>query len=137
LQAGGARWLIDLEDAAEVIPVPPISSVPLARVWFKGVTNVRGNLYSVTDFFALLGGEALRLTADARLVLLSERFRCGAALLVERSLGLRALEGLEPQPADAQRRWVRARYRDAQGQSWNELDVPALVQDPDFLEVSL
>ncbi|TMH41020.1 MAG: chemotaxis protein CheW [Betaproteobacteria bacterium] len=64
VQVGGEGWLVELADAAEVIPVPPISAVPLARGWFKGVANVRGNLYSVSDFSAFLGAEAVKLSAD-------------------------------------------------------------------------
>ena len=137
VQVGGAGWLVELQDAGEVIPVPPISLVPLARPWFKGVANVRGNLYSVTDFAALLGGESLRLTAEARLLLLNERFHSGAALLVARSLGLRAMEGLTPQPASDSVPWVRAQYSDGDGRTWKELDVAALLQSDAFLETSL
>ena len=55
--------------------------------WFQGVANVRGNLYSVVDFAAFVGvGTA---TERARLVLFGERLRSAAALLVDRSLGLR------------------------------------------------
>jgi twitching motility protein PilI len=135
LKVGGEGWLVELVDAAEVIPVPPISPVPLARAWFVGVANVRGNLYSVTDFSAFLGGEAVKLSADARLLVLSERFRNGAALLVERSLGLRALGELTPQSVGTPMPWVRAQYSDAEGRIWKELDVDALVQREDFLEV--
>jgi twitching motility protein PilI len=124
-------------DAAEVIPVPPISPVPLARNWFKGVASVRGNLYSVTDFSAFLGGEAAKLSADARLLVLGERFRSGAALLVARSLGLRALGELTPQSVATPMPWVRGQYSDAEGRIWKELDVAELVQREAFLEVSL
>lgn len=136
LQLAGEGWLIELADAAEVIKVPPISPVPLARGWFRGVANVRGNLYSVSDFSAFLGGEPLKLTAEARLLVLSGRFRCGAALLAERSLGLRALAGLTPQSVTTPAPWVRAQYSDAEGRIWKELDVAALVQHEAFLEVS-
>jgi len=136
VQVGGEGWLVELADAAEVIPVPPISAVPLARGWFKGVANVRGNLYSVSDFSAFLGAEAVKLSADARLLVLSERFRCGAALLVERSLGLRALGELTPQSVAAPTPWIRGQYSDAEGRIWKELDVAALVQHEAFLEVS-
>lgn len=137
VEVGGAGWLVELEDAAEVIPVPAISPVPLAKPWFQGVANVRGNLYSVTDFGAFLGREASRLTHEARLLVLHERFRSGAALLVERSLGLRALEQLTPQNVEHPEPWVRAQYSDADGRKWLELDVAALAQHPAFLEVSL
>ncbi|TMH95886.1 MAG: chemotaxis protein CheW, partial [Betaproteobacteria bacterium] len=36
LQVGEEGWLVDLADAGEVIPVTPISAVPLTRAWFKG-----------------------------------------------------------------------------------------------------
>ena len=100
------------------------------------VANVRGNLYSVSDFSAFLGAEAVKLSADARLLVLSERFRCGAALLVERSLGLRALGELTPQSVAAPTPWIRGQYSDAEGRIWKELDVAALVQHEAFLEVS-
>lgn len=137
LRVGGEAWLVDLKEAAEVIPVPPIFPVPLARAWFKGVANVRGNLYSVSDLGALLGSQPTVLSDQARLLLLAERFRAGAALLVEGSLGLRNAEELKQQAEHAPQRWVRAQYADADGKLWKELDVAALIQDEAFLEVSL
>jgi twitching motility protein PilI len=136
LQVAGEGWLVELVDAAEVIPVPAISPAPLARGWFKGVASVRGNLYSVSDLCAFLGGEAVKLSADARLLVLSERFRCGAALLVERSLGLRALGKLTPQSVAAPMPWICGQYSDTEGRTWKELDVAALVQHEAFLEAS-
>src|SRR5438876_812310 len=82
LQVGDEGWLVDLADAGEVIPVTPISAVPLTRAWFKGVTNIRGNLYSVVDFSAFLGGPRVTVREQARLLLVGERFRVGSALLV-------------------------------------------------------
>src|SRR3954449_12498789 len=96
LRAGGEAWLVDLKEAGEVIPVPDISPVPLARQWFKGVANVRGNLYSVSDLGALLGQHSTPLSDHARLLLVADRFRAGAALLIESSLGLRNADDLKP-----------------------------------------
>lgn len=137
LRAGGEAWLVDLKEAGEVIPVPPISPVPLARPWFKGVANVRGNLYSVSDFAGLLGQPATPLSDHARLLLVADRFRAGAALLVESSLGLRNADDLKPHAAEAPQRWVRAYYEDPDGKVWKELDVATLVLDEAFLEVSV
>lgn len=137
VQVGGEGWLVDLQDAAEVIAVPAVFPVPLAKPWFHGVASVRGNLYSVSDFRAFLGGEGLKASAEARLLVLHERFRSGAALLVERSLGLRSLEELTPQSVGEPAPWLRAQYSDAEGRMWKELDVAGLLQDPTFLEVSL
>ncbi|MFN2644176.1 MAG: chemotaxis protein CheW [Burkholderiales bacterium] len=137
VQVAGAGWLVDLDAAAEVIAVPAISPVPLAKPWFRGIANVRGNLYSVSDFGAFLGGEMLKLTAESRLLVLHERFRSGAALLVGRSLGLRALEQFTDQAVTEPAPWVRGQYGDSEGRVWKQLDVAALLKEPAFLEVSL
>ena len=51
-ESGGERWLVDLADAGEVLPVPALAEVPLTRHWFRGIANIRGSLYSVTDLAA-------------------------------------------------------------------------------------
>jgi twitching motility protein PilI len=136
LQVGEQGWLVDLGDAGEVIPVPPITPVPLTRAWFKGVTNIRGNLYSVVDFPAFLGGNPVTVAGESRLLLIGERFRLGSALLVDRSLGLRNPTQLTERQKDSQLPWVKAEYVDQEGRIWQELDVPQLVQQPDFLAVA-
>ena len=137
VQAGGQRWLVDLRDAGEVIPVPAVTPVPLTRPWFKGVASIRGNLVSVVDFGAFLGLDATAPGEQARLLLLNERFRMGCALLVERSLGLRGEEQLSARArAEGRAPWLRAEYDDAQGGHWRELDLAQLVQDLEFLSVA-
>ena len=136
LQVEGEDWLVDLADAGEVIPVPAITPVPLTRPWFKGVTNVRGNLYSVVDFSAFLGGAAATIGEQTRLLLFGEHYRTGSALLVSRSLGLRNPALLQARTAAPGSPWARAEYGDTDGRTWKELDVPRLVQHPDFLEVA-
>lgn len=136
VQVGAQSWLVDLVEAGEVLPVPSITAVPLTRAWFRGVANVRGNLYSVVDFAAFLGAGVSALGEGARLVLLGERFRSAAALLVDRSLGLRNPAQLRQRaPAQARPAWVRAEYEDEAGASWSELDVAELVRDTEFLAV--
>ena len=137
LQVGRETWLVDLTDAGEVMPVPAISPVPLTRPWFKGVTSIRGKLYSVVDFPAYLGGAPALITDQSRLLLIGDRFRIGSALLVDRLLGLRNLT--QPQQranGSAHEAWVKAEYSDPDGGIWKELDVPQLVRHPDFLNVA-
>ncbi len=136
LQVGAEAWLVDLSDAGEVLPVPPITPVPLTRPWFRGVANIRGNLYSVVDFAAFLGGAPVALGEQARLLLLGERFRLGSALLVDRSLGLRGAEQLQARTAGGSTAWLKAEYTDKDGRHWKELDVAQLAQDAAFLAVA-
>ena len=137
VQVGAENWLVDLGDAGEVIPVPAISPVPLTRPWLKGVTSIRGVLYSVVDFSAFLGGAAATLSEQARLLLIGERFHLGSALLIDRSLGLRNPEQLQPRKLAAQAApWLKAEYDDGDGRQWKELDMVQLAQHPDFLGVA-
>jgi twitching motility protein PilI len=137
VQVGNDNWLVDLADAGEVIAVPPVTPVPLTHPWFKGMTNIRGNLYSVVDFPAFLGGAPAPITDHSRLLLIGERFRTGAALLVDRSLGLRNPAQLRPRPGDgAHKPWVKAEYTDPDGRGWKELDISQLVRHPEFLGVA-
>jgi len=136
LQVGEEAWLVDLAEAGEVVPVPAITPLPLTRPWFRGIANIRGNLYSVVDFAAFLGRKPVACDERSRLLLVGERFRLGAALLVDRSLGLRnpaQLRHEDGEPAP----WARARYADTDGRQWNELDLPRLIEHPDFLAVGI
>jgi twitching motility protein PilI len=137
VQLGEETWLVDLGDAGEVIPVPSMTPVPLTKSWFRGVANVRGNLFSVIDFAAFLGTGSVTLGEHSRLLLLGERFRTASALLVDRSLGLRNPDQLKPREARGEApAWLRGEFEDADGKKWKELDVPQLVRHADFLTVS-
>lgn len=134
VEVGGERWLMRLEEAGEVMPVPPIAPVPLMRSWYRGLTNIRGSLYSVVDFAAFQGGADTSLTPEARLILVADRFSMGAALLVGRMLGLRNINSLERQEEAPRRVWESGCYRDGDGQLWRELVMSELVFDNDFLQ---
>ena len=137
-QVGSENWFVALHQVSEVIPVPAMVQVPRTQPWFRGVANVRGNLYSMVDFAAFQGREPIGPGMERRVVLVSERLVGGAGLLVSRMLGLRNPEQFNaaPRPADAPP-WVGAAYTDAGGTRWIELDLPALVREQRFLEVGV
>ena len=135
-QVGGDNWFVALHQVSEVIPAPPTVAVPLTHSWFRGVANVRGNLYGIVDFAAFQGADAISPGMERRVILVSDRIVGGAGLLVSRMLGLRNPEQFAPaaRPMDAHP-WVAAVYADAGGSRWLELDLPALAREPRFLEV--
>ena len=135
-QVGPDNWFVALHQVSEVIPLPAMVPVPLTQSWFRGVANVRGNLYSMVDFAAFQGGEAVNAGMERRVILVSDRLVGGAALIVSRMLGLRNPEQFTAlsRPADAPA-WVGGAYADAGGTRWLELDLPALVREQRFLEV--
>jgi twitching motility protein PilI len=135
-QVGADNWFVSLQQVSEVIPVPQSVPVPLTHSWFRGVANIRGNLYSMIDFSAFQGGDPISPGMERRVILINERLVGGSGLLVSRMLGLRNPEqfNVAIKPAEAPP-WVGGAFTDAGGTRWLELDLPALVREQRFLEV--
>ena len=133
-EAGDQLWAVPLADVSEVIPTSTITSVPMTRNWFIGLANVRGSLYAVTDLGCFITGTVTALTPECRFILLHERYRLHAALLIRRSLGLRRFDlvterdaGTPSEPSEM--------YRDADGHIWRELSARMLAEDAKFSNV--
>lgn len=145
LMIGGQRWLVDLSEAGEIVPVPEtIAPVPLTRDWLLGLVNLRGALYTVVDLqrYAQLG--RTELTKESRLLALAARLEFNAAILVTRMLGLRNVASMrvEASPgADAsfgpagRPDWIGRTLIDADGHPWHELDLGRLAAGSAFLMV--
>lgn len=135
-ELGPQSWLVPLSEVSEVLPVPALEAVPLAKPWFLGIANVRGNLFAVADLQNLLGLGQTGIDSHSRLLLLNRNRLMGSALLVTRTVGLRQEEQLQVSESGAAGKFTRHRYRDTDGREWAELDVRRLVGDAEFLRVS-
>lgn len=140
LQSGGRHWLLKLDDAGEIVPVPDLTPVPLTKPWFLGLANVRGTLVGVVDFSLFAGGPPTPRAADARIVLAPDRLHVRSGVLVERMLGLRAVERMQVDPAQneapSRMPWMGGDLRDGEGKRWTQLDMQALVTSNEYLQVS-
>ncbi len=145
IQIGQEKYLVELAEAGEIVPVPPITAVPLTQDWFHGVANLRGALYSVSDLARFLGLGQTALDRDSRLLALGSRLNFNASIIVSRMLGLRnveqmqmlapeilANESAQTTPAQAV---LGNKFRDNDGVIWRELRLSALAQDERFLLV--
>ena len=154
-QIGSHRLLLDLADAGEILTVPDIMPVPLTKSWYRGLANVRGNLFGVVDLSLFAGGPPTPIDKESRLLAFSGDLRFACGILVSRMLGLRSVADLQPassvdearatkaptsSDADPDDRlfasWVRERLVDAQAGAWQELEVAALIADPRFLDIA-
>lgn len=136
--AGGRNWVVSLEQINEVVTVPELIAVPWAQPWFAGVASVRGALYGCTDLGAFLNMSEALPQGEAHLLLAHPRFGVNAALRIERTLGLRGVAGLMPEPApEGASPWIAAHWRGLDDQVWAELNVGKLVAAPVFLEAGL
>ena len=135
VEIGGVRYLIDLTEAGEIVPLPALTAVPLTQPWYLGLANIRGSLVGVVDlgrYFGQMSGQpASPGTAPqgaARVITLTPALGVPCGLLVTRVFGLRHAADMQP---DGQR------LRDTDGQAWTPLALAALVREERFLQVGL
>ena len=141
-----ARYLIPLAQAGEIFSWVPAQRVPYTQPWYVGLVSLRGELYGVIDLQRLtcypIGAQADtldRATTDAQLVSLHAAFGIPSVLWVDRLLGLHhpsMFQAIAPRPDQAPAFYAR-RLIDRQGQTWQELDLQALVSDPAFLSIAI
>lgn len=133
---GKKRFLINLNEVKEVLPVPPILSVPLTKSWFLGTTNVRGNLYNVSDLAQFLNMPPTAKSINNRIMLLSTETTSQVALLVDGLVGLRSVQEMhvEPDNDEFKQFFSKQMLSDADGNEWFELDTEGLVQDKNFIQ---
>jgi twitching motility protein PilI len=126
------NWLVDMSDISEVLPLPMLTRVPMSKPWFRGVANVRGNLYCVVDMAGYQKKGLLETNSSNRVLLIAEKHAFNAALLVDRVFGLRDARAWKQTKRDG-----KTEYRDGQGTLWNKLDVIDLLNQNEFLQVGI
>lgn len=130
VQISGKYRLVDMVDVAEVSPLPSLTVVPYTKPWFRGVVNVRGNLYGVVDIAAYLQTGAASGDINNRILLVAGRYSFNVALLVDNVLGLRDVRTWQHNEVDGQ-----IEYQDEHGILWRKLDVSALLAQAEFLQI--
>ncbi|MBW8897493.1 MAG: chemotaxis protein CheW [Massilia sp.] len=123
---GPNRYLLDLTQAGEIVPVPPLTAVPLTQPWYLGLANIRGNLIGIVDLARYLGEGETKLGPESRIVTFASGLGFNCALLVSRVFGLRHAGDMQVEGE---------RLRDADNIEWAPLDLAALVGDERFLHV--
>jgi twitching motility protein PilI len=80
--------LAPLEQVSEVTPFTGVTLVPGAKSWLKGVSNVRGDLYTVTDLSEFLGYGPVQTDARSKLLIINSS-GLNSGVLVPEVLGLK------------------------------------------------
>ena len=141
--SGGHRYLLPLGQSGEIFPVINLQPVPYSRNWFRGVLNIRGGLHGVVDmadFIAQSGGPQRGHTAsvDASVVTLNPALSVNCSLQVDTLAGLRGVDAFvssSPASKDAPA-YFSNRFVDRDGESWQEINLRLLAQNPQFLSIS-
>lgn len=139
VQLGAMRCLLDLTQVSEIVPLQALTPVPLARDWYLGLSNIRGNLTGVIDLARYCGVEAVAPTSECRMITLAPALGFNSALLATRVLGLRDVGAMTADAAapDAAAAWCAQHFTDSDGQRWIRLDLAQLVREERFLQAGL
>ena len=143
VEAAGQKFLFPLAQSGEIFPFSPPQSVPYTRDWFLGVSNLRGGLYGVVDLSSFVAGTSPAMRSDAtraesRLVALNALLEVNCALLIDRLAGLRNIDAFSSsaEPPEGSPEYFGSGYTDANGTFWQEINLQALSQQPQFLSIS-
>lgn len=139
VNVGAKKILINLSEVSEVLPVPPMQSVPLTQPWFLGVANVRGNLYNITDLALFMGLPPTPKSSNNRIVLINSDATTQAAIIIDSMVGLRSVEAMKQKTSakNKQTFFSQDSYVDNDKNEWLELDVQALVHDKTFIQPTI
>lgn len=132
------RLLVPLEAISDVVECGPVTAVPRTKEWLRGVANVRGTLYSITDLACFLGRPAITSETDSKLLVLNDK-ELRSAILVNDVYGLKSFDE-EQHFSDHQsldeniRPYVSRAFKEGD-HTWAVFDVQRLISADAFLDV--
>lgn len=137
---GSLRLTAGLTAFTDIVDCGTVAPVPRTRPWVRGITNVRGSLYSVVDFAQFLGHPRINTDTEGKLLVINDS-ELGCALLVNSVLGMRRFDQEnEHQDAEMMDRSVQPYINHAylqEGQLWGVLDIERLKASEEFRNVEV
>ncbi len=139
-QMGHSQLVSPMGEIAEILEYPPLTRIPSAHHWVRGIANIRGSLLPVIDLQGFVVGENTQLERRSR-VLVIEQGDLSCGLLIDAVFGLRHYfeeEKLDDVQtfADPVQEFLDGGYR--QGDvDWGIFSMKKLAQHPRFREVAV
>lgn len=137
---GGETFLVARDEAREVMGIPsPLTRVPGAREWIRGLANVRGQLLPIIDLKQYLGAGETQSGRNTRVIVVNHR-EVPAGLVVDEVLGFRRFVDREfrPEPPATMircERYLAGSFRRGT-EAWPVFSLKKLVESPTFLQGS-
>ena len=123
-----------------IVPGQDLFAVPMANSWVKGMTNIRGEIYTVVDFSEFIGRKQVRTTKKCNLLLLPDPV-LKSALLLDSRISLRSFPHDLPVTGNdlfyAKLAPYLSRVVVDGNKQWGVLDVEALCRSSEFSQIGL
>ncbi|MDO4795200.1 MAG: chemotaxis protein CheW [Brachymonas sp.] len=151
VRLGGHRLLLPLQQSGEIYAMTPIQPLPYTKPWFLGVAPLRSQVYGVVELGAFLPAEpaadqAAAFSSAAHpakrakpcLLALNEALGMNVVFRVDGLEGLRSREAFvrSEAPAEGAPAHLGSTFIDGDGIHWQEINLQALAQDPQFLDIA-
>jgi twitching motility protein PilI len=137
---GGETFLVAREETREVLGYPAVvTRIPGAKLWVKGLANVRGQLLPMLDLRQFLGSGSTTVGRNTRIVVVNHR-DIPAGLMVDEVLGFRRFAeaefNAEPPPTVIRcDSYLAGAFRRG-GEVWPVLSLKSLVESQSFLQAA-
>jgi twitching motility protein PilI len=137
---GTESFLVAREETREVLGFPAaLARVPGARMWIRGLANVRGQLLPVVDLRSFLGGGVTASGRAARVLVANHR-EVPAGLMVDEVLGFRRFTDAEftgdvPPTLLRCERYLAGAFKRG-GEVWPVFTLRNLLESNDFLQAA-
>ncbi|HEU4619114.1 MAG TPA: chemotaxis protein CheW [Gammaproteobacteria bacterium] len=134
---GAERFVTARAEVREVLPIPEqMTRVPGAKAWLRGVANVRGQLLTLVDLKAFLGGGGTAPDRRGRILVVASR-EVPTGLIVDEVLGFKRF-GRDDQREQVPPTVIRCEHYLEGGFSqgsdvWPRFSLPKLLDDEQFL----
>lgn len=139
VRIGDHAMLVAREEVREVLDFPPVTRVPGARSWMRGICNVRGQLVPVVDVSAFALDEEIRPGRSTRLIVVNHP-NIPAGMVVDEVMGFRRFSGDEFDPrasglVSGMEDYLVGCYRRGQ-EVWPVISMVQLIESSRFADVA-
>lgn len=130
-KVGSENYLLSMDDVLEVVEELEITPLPFSEPWLLGLSNFRGNIYSVSDFLIFTGQKAEKSKRMNKKYIMLRNAANGYALLVDEVAGIRWFAiTVESENYG----WIEAIITE-RSVRWKLINVNALIEDRIFNHV--
>ena len=131
--------LIAENDVAELLTLPPITTIPGTKQWVAGIANVRGQLLPIVNFGQFAFGKPVIPAKQSRvLVVVHDDIRSG--LIVDQVYGMRRfpVDELMPSKSDGLPEVMKTLLSGCheEEETFHIIDVNKLVNESEFMQAA-
>lgn len=138
-KVSGVNLISSLDEVDEILELPPMTRVPGALPWVKGVANIRGTLLPILDLKGFIDGEVASAGRRTRILVIKEG-ELTAGLVVDEVVGMRHFfdEEYTSEAAgisEEMKPYLAGAYRQG-GVSWAVFSMRQLAESGRFIRVA-